>query len=165
MFFLLTKKNHYNNENLPLCIFKKYFNSWGTSQLLPFKYCPRSAREGQTWTNSFFCRLTKTAIYVRFSRIETPLDLQGSTLRVSLIEQTTHEGSSNGHIYFEDLFEDEPEASWCSGKISCRGRRARREIKTGHTIPLGEMVGELAGSQGVVGGTDGPGSGIKFDSV
>lgn len=75
------KKIHDNEVNLSLCIFKEYFNCWGTSQLLPFKYCPRSAKEGQTWTNNFFCRLTKTAIYVRFSRIETPLELQGSTLR------------------------------------------------------------------------------------
>ena len=77
-----------------------------------------------------------------------------------------HGGSSNGHTYFEDLEEDEPETRECLGEISCRASEGwKRTEGQGCTVSLGEMVGELAGTEGVVGGTDGPGSGIKFHSV
>lgn len=36
-FFHLKKKIHNNECSLPVCIFKEYFNCWGTFQLLPFK--------------------------------------------------------------------------------------------------------------------------------
>lgn len=67
---------------------------------------------------------------------------------------------------FEDLGEDEPEASECSGEI---GWRVSESWKTaegrGFAISLGDTVGGLAGTAGVVGGTDGPGSGSKFYSL
>lgn len=59
----------------------------------------------------------------------------------------THGGSSNGHADSGDLDEDGPEAK-------LEGREAE-----------GETVGELAGTQGEVGATDGPGSGIKVNPV
>lgn len=77
-----------------------------------------------------------------------------------------HGGSSKRSTYFEDLGEDEPEASERSGEI---GWRVSESWKTaegrGCDISLGDTVGGLAGTAGVVGGTDGLGSGSKFYSV
>ena len=54
--------------------------------------------------------------------------------------------------------------SECLGEISCRASEGwKRAEGQGCTVSLGEKVGELTGTEGVVGGTDGPGSGIKFD--
>lgn len=83
-------------------------------------------------------------------------------LPFSFIEQTAHEGSSDWYIYFEDRDENEAEASWCSGKISYRGSEGwKRDKGRGRILSLGETVGELVGTEGVVGGADGPGSGTK----
>lgn len=58
----------------------------------------------------------------------------------SLIEQTAHEGSSNGHISFEGLGEDEAERQVSTQEESVvRAVGWKRSEGRGCTISLGEM--------------------------
>lgn len=124
-------------------------------------------RPKPSWASHFFYWLSRTATYKSvFQGLRESLELQGSVFHSHLLSKTIHGGSSNRSTHFEDLGEDEPEASECSGEI---GWRVSESWKTaegrGCDISLGDTVGGLAGTAVVVGGTDGPGSGSKFYSV
>lgn len=160
-YFKRKKKRIHNNEfSLPVCIFKEYFNCWGTFHVPSFK----RGLEGQSHLESVIS-FTDSSGQQHISQSlrgwESLWNFRGlCSILIYWAEQC------NRSTYFEDLGEDEPEASECSGEI---GWRVSESWKTaegwGCDISLGDTVGGLAGTVGVVGGTDGPGSGSKFYSV
>lgn len=63
-------------------------------------------------------------------------------LHSHFLSKIMHGGSSNGHTYFEDLDEDEPETSESLGEISCKASEGwKRAEGRGCTISPGENGG------------------------
>lgn len=96
-------------------------------------------RPKPSWASHFFYWLSRTATYKSvFQGLRESLELQGSVFHSHLLSKTIHGGSSNRSTYFEDLGEDEPEASvrrnrvegqW---KLEDSGRPRMRHLSGGH---------------------------------
>lgn len=123
-------------------------------------------RPKPSWASRLFYWLSRTATYKPVSQGLRVFRTSGVCVPFLFIERNNAWRKSNRSTYFEDLGEGEPEASECSGEIGWRVSEGWKTAEgRGCAISLGDTVGGLAGTAGVVGGTDGPGSGSKFYSV
>lgn len=117
------KKRIHNNEfSLPVCIFKEYFNHWGTSQLLPLNYCSHSqGRPKPFWTHRSYCKLTQTVIHIGLSSLQTSLEC--------LCSHWLSKQHRNGHVSIVGLGEDEAQRQVSAQQSQLQGQWAGRDEK------------------------------------